>query len=63
MVLMQGHVSRTSDQKNYIFNHTSSRDCFRAGTSLQPECYRLLQKAAYLDRYNLTMFYNDGVIF
>lgn len=58
---MQGHVSRTADQKNYIYNHTGSRECFRPGTSLQPDCYNLLQKAAYMDRYNLTMFYNDGV--
>ncbi|XP_059469237.1 vitellogenin-2-like isoform X2 [Neocloeon triangulifer] len=60
IISLKGIVTRTEDQKNYIYNHTNSRECLKSGSLVQPECYRLLQKAAFLDRYNLSISYNEG---
>ncbi|CAB3377127.1 Hypothetical predicted protein [Cloeon dipterum] len=60
VISLKGVVTRSDEQKQHILKHTHSRECLRSGSLVQPECFHLLQKAAFLDHYDISINYNDG---
>lgn len=52
---------RTEAQTSYAQNNSRMLECLANKLNVQPECRRMAIEAGYLDRYNLTITYNDNV--
>ena len=59
--LVQGWMLRTDSQMIAARQHELTEECLQAGWDVQPQCRAMALDAGFLDRYNLTITYNDNV--